>query len=229
MDHTHATKVQAAERYLLGELPSEEAEDFERHFFECTVCAEAVEAGTEFIENARAALRTPSPRPIQGQISAGPRRVIHKSKPSWAWGWRWVPVAAGLAFAGVALYQSAIVIPGMRTALESPRDLPTFQLAGASRGQERVISVPSGTMWLALLADVPPDARYPQYASVVTSGGRMVFRVATPAPREGQPISVLLPVRNLAPGDYQFTVYGMDAEGQQRDKVATSQFKFQFQ
>src|SRR5690349_11628319 len=99
MDHTQATRAHAAERYLLGELPPGEAEDFERHFFECVECAEAVETGGEFIGNAREVLRTPGPQPIQGQISAGPKREIGRSKQSWSWGWRWMPVAAALAFA----------------------------------------------------------------------------------------------------------------------------------
>ncbi|HLK50810.1 MAG TPA: zf-HC2 domain-containing protein [Bryobacteraceae bacterium] len=227
MDHTQATRAHAAERYVLGELPAEEAADFERHFFECGDCAEAVEAGGEFIANAREVLRTEAARPIQGRISAGPQKSIGRAKPGWSWGW--MPAAAALAFAAIALYQNVIVIPGMRTALESPRDLPTFQLAGASRGEQRVIRVPAGTMWMALLADLPPDARYPRYASIVSLGAGTVFRVTTPAPRDGQSISVLVPVRSLAPGNYQFTVYGVDGDGQQRDKVATSQFKFQLQ
>ena len=56
MDHSRATEVQAAERYLLGELPAGEAEEFERHYFECPDCAQAVEAGVEFIGDARAVL-----------------------------------------------------------------------------------------------------------------------------------------------------------------------------
>jgi hypothetical protein len=86
-----------------------------------------------------------------------------------------------------------------------------------------------GTSWLALASDIPPDARYSQYVSFITSGSRTVFRVTVPVPKEGQPISVLVPVRNLAPGDYQFSVYGINADGQQRDKVSASDFHFQFQ
>lgn len=229
MDHSHATEVHAAERYLLGELPAEEAEDFERHFFECGVCAEAVEAGTEFIANAKAVFNARPDQAIRGEISAGPRKVMRKPQESrWLWT-RWVPMAAAVAIAAVALYQGGIVIPGMRQQLESPQALPAFQLAGASRGEAGVVMVPRGTPWLALASDLPPDARFPEYVSIVTAGSRTVLRVTAAPPREGQPISILVPVQSLSPGDYQFTVYGMSADGQQRDKVSTSNFHFQFQ
>ena len=45
--------MQAAERYLLGELSPDEAEEFEHHFFTCTECAIAVENGQEFIRAVR--------------------------------------------------------------------------------------------------------------------------------------------------------------------------------
>jgi hypothetical protein len=227
MDHKRAAEVHAAERYLLRELPAEEAEDFERHYFECAECAEAVESGTEFIANAKAVLAAREPQSIRGRMSVGPQKRVRAS--NWG-GWpRWVAVAATVAFAAVALYQGTIVIPGMRQALESPQALPAFQLAGLSRGAGATISVPAGTPWLALTVDIPPDLRFPQYTSIVTSGSRTVFRVTVAAPRDAEPISVLVPARKLSPGDYQFTVYGMNADGQQRDRVSSSDFHFQFQ
>ncbi len=225
MDHTQATEGHVAERYLLGELPADEAEAFERHYFECTECAEAVEGGGEFIANARAVLAEDGRE--ARHAPAPPQRVRRESKQSW-WFWpRWVPVAAAVALAAVALYQGVIVIPGIRQALTSPQALPAFQLAGLSRGSDATVSVPAGTPWLALSVDIPPDVHFPQYASIVTSHDRTVFRVDAGAPRDGEPISILVPARNLDPGDYEFTVYGVTSDGQQRDKVATSRFKFQ--
>jgi hypothetical protein len=228
MDHTKATEIHAAERYVLGELPAEEAEDFERHFFECAVCAEAVEGGTEFIANARAALATPTPQPIQGSTEAGPQRVVRVLKRNWSWP-RWIPIAVAAALAVIVLYQGAFVIPGMRQALESPRALPAFQLAGLSRGTAPLVSVPPGTAWLSLASDLPPDARFPQYLAVLASGERILFRVNAAPPGEGQPLSVLVPAGSLSPGEYEFIVYGLNTDGQQRDKVTSSPFKFQFQ
>jgi anti-sigma factor RsiW len=56
MDHAEATRKSAAEQYLLGEMSEEEALEFERHFFACADCAEAVEAGAALAANARKVL-----------------------------------------------------------------------------------------------------------------------------------------------------------------------------
>ncbi len=42
MEHKTAIKTLAAERYLLGEMPDEERDEFEAHYFTCTECAEEV-------------------------------------------------------------------------------------------------------------------------------------------------------------------------------------------
>ena len=74
MDHIEAVKNQAVERYLLGQMPEAEIDAFEKHFFECGTCAEEVESGVIFQENARAAFGTAIPRrkPILSRTSANP-------------------------------------------------------------------------------------------------------------------------------------------------------------
>lgn len=220
MDHTRATELHAAERYLLGELPAEEAEDFERHYFECTECAEAVEGGTEFITNARVVLGEREPQTNRAPVVI---RKAERKQSRWFWP-QWIPVAAAVTFGVVALYQGTVLIPGMRQA----QPLPAFLLSGVSRGAAATVSVPAGTAWVALSADLPPDAHFSQYVCILTSGERTAARVTTGAPVAGQPITVLAPTRDLMPGDYEFAVYGIDSNGQQRDKVSTSSFHFQF-
>jgi anti-sigma factor RsiW len=51
--------MQAAERYLLGELSPAEAEEFELHFFTCSECTSAVENGQEFMRAVRDAFEQP--------------------------------------------------------------------------------------------------------------------------------------------------------------------------
>src|SRR5215467_2268672 len=55
MDHLGAINSCAVERYLLGHMPGSESESFERHFFECNVCASEIESGVLLEENLRAA------------------------------------------------------------------------------------------------------------------------------------------------------------------------------
>lgn len=226
MDHSQATEVQAAERYLLGELPASEAEEFERHFFECADCAEAVQAGSQFIANARVVF---TERSVESRRERGDarRRASVRERRAWWWMPGWIPAAAALALLVVAVYQGLVVIPGLRQGLDTARALPAFQLAGLSRGAGEVISVPAGTPWLALSLDVPPDVHFSRYLCVVTAGSRPLFRVESVAPALGLPITILVPTRSLSPGMEEFTVYGLGPNGEPRDKVAASSFQFQ--
>lgn len=228
MDHTQATEVRAAERYLLGELPAEEAEDFERHYFECGDCAEAVEAGGEFIATARAVFAEGSLQPAREAAEPQSRESLWERLRAWWTLPALIPSAAAIALAVVAVYQGFVVIPGMRQGFESARVLPAFQLAGLSRGAGTQISVPTGTSAVALAIDIPPDAHFPQYRCVLSAGNHTVFEVVAPTPNEGQPITIFVPTRELASAEYEFTIYGVSADGAQHDKVTDSSFKFQF-
>jgi len=228
MDHTQATEVRAAERYLLGELPAEEAEDFERHYFECGDCAEAVEAGGEFIATTRTVFAEGSLGPAREAAEPQSRESLWERLRAWWTLPALVPAAAAIALAVVAVYQGVVVIPGLRQAFESPRVLPAFQLAGLSRGAGTQISVPAGTPAVALAIDIPPDAHFPQYRCVLSTGSHTVFAVEAPAPNEGQPITIFVPAGKLASAEYEFTIYGVSSDGAQHDKVTDSSFKFQF-
>jgi anti-sigma factor RsiW len=54
MDHNEALQLQAAEKYVLGELSQSLRDKFEEHFFECPECALDVKAVAGFVDNARA-------------------------------------------------------------------------------------------------------------------------------------------------------------------------------
>ena len=56
MDHNEAVRIQATEKYVLGELSPPLRDEFEEHFFECQECALDVKAAAGFVDNARVAL-----------------------------------------------------------------------------------------------------------------------------------------------------------------------------
>src|SRR5437667_227349 len=53
MDHEEAVRLQAAVKYVLGELPQAERDSFEEHYFDCAKCALDVRAAAAFTDNAR--------------------------------------------------------------------------------------------------------------------------------------------------------------------------------
>jgi hypothetical protein len=115
MDHNLASETYAAERYLLGEMPPEERDEFEEHFFSCKVCGEDVQIASVFIENARALYR-------EREMQASPalkKAMLWRDQLRRDWiGWLRLPVTAptfaALALAAIVCYQNAVVIPGLR-------------------------------------------------------------------------------------------------------------------
>src|SRR5260370_13426227 len=53
MNHSEALQLQAAEKYVLGELSPEVREEYEEHYFECEECASDVKAAAVFGDSAR--------------------------------------------------------------------------------------------------------------------------------------------------------------------------------
>ena len=53
MEHTEAMRVQAAVKYVLGELPQAERDSFEEHYFDCGKCGLDVQAAAAFADTAR--------------------------------------------------------------------------------------------------------------------------------------------------------------------------------
>ena len=225
MDHVTAVNERSAERYLLGEMSAVEAEEFERHYFDCQECAFAVEEGQILVANARAVFAEADAEASRAESGDPAKKSLLDLLRAW---WRQplvaFPAAAAVALAALAVYQGTVVIPGLRQELGEARVLPAYQLIAASRGAASQITVPSGAPSLAVEADVPPDARFPEYVCELSAKGHIVFRVEAPAPAEGQPITILIPAKELPAGQDELDIYGADSKGQQRDRVSTFGF-----
>jgi hypothetical protein len=219
--------MNAPERYLLGELEPAEAEDFELHFFECQQCALAVETGEQFIASACAFYRDPMTPKSRVEAAKPARSFLQAIAAFWTRPVFAIPVMAALA--AVTIYQGAVVIPAMRTVLNTARSLPAVQLIGASRGEEPVLGVsPKKDPFAELKADIPPAEPYTEYFCVLIRGGREISKTMTPAPAEGQPITIQVPVAQLKSGHHDLTLYGVKPDGQRSDKIATYPFRVEF-
>src|SRR5271169_5524368 len=134
MDHNEAVRLQAAEKYLLGELPREQHAAFEEHFFDCSACAEEMKATAAFMESARQMSRAQASQTvdIKGLVPAAPTTGgwFAWLRPAFA-----VPVlAALLLFIG---YQNGVTIPRLKDSSSSQMGQiisSSFQLRGSARG-----------------------------------------------------------------------------------------------
>jgi hypothetical protein len=230
MDHVKAVSDRAAERYLLREMSAVEAEEFERHYFQCQECASDVEAGEGWIANARAALaeaKAEAKTEPLGKEDAPPepRESFWDAVAAWWSSPAFIfAVAAALVLGAISVYQGVVVIPGLR----QPRILPAFQLVAASRGEALQITVPAGAPSVALTMDIPPDAHFPGYVCELSVAARVVVRLPAPAPARGEAITLLLPTEKLQAAQNEVRIYGTDAGGRQLALVATFAFAFQF-
>jgi hypothetical protein len=137
MDHDEAVRLQAAEKYLLGQLPKEQHAAYEEHYFDCSVCTEEIKATAAFMEGARQVAREQSLQTIDA------KRLTPATPSNGGW-FAWlkpafaIPVmAALLLFIG---YQNGVTIPNLkqgssRTAIgEVTKSFPIMHLD--SRGTE---------------------------------------------------------------------------------------------
>jgi anti-sigma factor RsiW len=216
MDHIEAVNQQAVERYLLGQMPEAEIDAFEKHFFECGTCAEEVESGVLFQENARAAF-PPVPQPATAaQRSWLSRWLSHRLSQSWTRPAFAAPaLAAGLLVAAV-VYQAGFVIPALRQELaraQAPQAPVSFLLKSAVRGQERgeekPLLIPAGAPSFQVQMDLE-DTSFPQYRyALYDKSGAFRWSLDGPAPSPGGLLTVVIPVAGLKPGVYTLKVHGV--------------------
>ena len=209
MDHAEATKLKAAERYVLGDLSVSEVEEFERHFFDCSQCSEELRTLAIFEDNARAVFleqgSTPSPASVAVTEPEG-------SRGGWRqfFGLQWAGALAAIVLALVGGYQL-----GMRREPGAPQPISAFPLYGASRGDETVIAPPRGAQFYSMYLDRSWDRDFTSYRAVIRDGsGAERYSIGVAAPAPGAAIYLLAPARALPPGRYTLVMLGLDSAGE---------------
>lgn len=189
MDHEHAERVHAVERFALRDMPVEEAEAFELHFFACPVCAAELETLRALAVNGRTLQASES-----GKVLAFPS----SQRPATRLRWRPVAAAAGWLVAALLGWQQ------YSHPTAEPEAIATYALRTVSRGEPNVVTVPPSVRRFALYFDLVWDARPASYQIQIDGPKRSSLSV--PAPTAGQPLFVLLDRASLTPGLYKLTV-----------------------
>lgn len=190
MDHDQAERTHAVERYALREMPAEEAEQFELHFFGCPVCADQLQTLRALAVNVRALEASES-----GKVIPFPARPASFRA-------RWWPAAtaAGWLLAGFLGWQHYLGSP----AASGPEPMAAYALRSVSRGEPNFVAVAPGISRFALYFDPVWDARPAQYQLQIS--GPVQRNLTLPAPAAGQPLYLSLDRSALPPGRYQLTV-----------------------
>lgn len=196
MNHDEAVGTSATERYLLHDLPDDERDAFEEHYFECALCADDVQAGSAFVGGLRALKDDPF---VMKKIARARRNLN-------------VPLAAAASIIMTVLtaltMQLGFVAPARRQVaqLRLP-STPVAHMFGQTRGEDQAIL----NQHLPNELDVPmdPDEEAPRYTWTILDGsGKPVLDpVIVGADRvKDLTLRVTIPAGALKPGEYKLHV-----------------------
>lgn len=212
MDHSQAIQESFAERYLLGELSPAQRDEFEDHYFDCSVCADDVHHGAVFVDNARALLRSEEPAGGASYRFAGfglPFRAA---------------ALASVLLLGLVGYQNMVMIPGLLSAGSNEarkgiaRIVPRISLVGmGSRAAAQSVAVPAGKD-AAFELEIPGGPGFVAYACrIIDAAERIKSVVPVPPELAKDAFTLEVPGSQLTPGAYQIIVFGLRAGGGQQE------------
>lgn len=224
MDHTEATQLMIAEKYLLDELSPESRDQFEEHFFGCPECALDVRTGAALVEQMKVAL---SEAPVADQARVPSPEVRKSGWMAWLRPAFVLPVLAALL--GVIAYQNFVTYPQLQLAANAPQVLPWASINLNSRGASTpVITAHSGQGFL-LFVNIPADGRFSSYvAELHDPTGKMEWSLTIPAVTAEDAWPIRVPSAARHEGSYTLVVQGIGSSGA-RSEVGRSPFELQIQ
>lgn len=208
MDHAEATRLQAAEKYVLGELPQALREEYEEHFFDCPICALDIKAAAAFADTTREVLGEQPRRerlPVRDGAT-GPSSWFSWFRPAFA-----LPIFAALLL--MVVYQNAVTIPHFKqTGPQAAQVSNMFSLLPANaRGAEGVTVEIRPAEGISLTdIDIPPSPRFDGYvAQLVDASGKTLFRAEISGNQAKRSVQFSVPAGSIPrPGVYSVVVTG---------------------
>lgn len=193
MTHENAVETLAIERYLLGEMPDQERDAFEEHFFSCAECAGDARAARAMRDGVAAGMVS--------RVATSPGRVLEMPSSRRRVASAIIPWAVAASLALVAGYQTFVVLPGLKRSA-GPMVLSPVTLRPASRGEEPVVFASAGAV-ITLAVDlggatIDGDIEY----EIRHTGGAAIAADRAPAPKDGSPLLLLLPAALFQPGQH---------------------------
>ena len=197
--HEEAVKSNAVELYLLNEMPAEERAHFEEHYFECTACADAVEAGQNFITQLR-------PLPVR------PRPF-----------WRQPAAAIAALFVGVAGGQQFVI-----ARLKAPQPTTIIVAHELEKSAEERKPETARTASLTIEVDLPAAAEYPFYLLTINGADhhKKLSQVVPAAGNSESRLSVFVPRKSLGAGKFSVDVVGLKSEEAKEGQKLDETFEF---
>ena len=207
MDHSEALRLQAAEKYALGEMSTQLREEYEEHYFDCQECASELKATIAFVEGARTVLR--------GGTVAETEKQAARPQNAGLFGWL-RPVVAVPVFATLLLvmgYQSLVTVPRLkRNQATTAQNADFLSLIGAnSRSEGTKILQIHRERPTVLELDIPATDEFATYDCQVRDvSGHNVFENRVSRADAKRTVHLIVPHGRLQAGKYTLIVF---AEG----------------
>ena len=206
MDHNEAVRLQAAEKYVLGEFPQNVRDEYEEHFFDCAECAVDLKAAAAFVDVSREVLRA--------EQEKSKEKIAAPAQDRWLNWFR--PIVAVPAFAALLLilgYQNLVTIPRAKESAASGGAQVLFNsypLRGVNTAGEegRTLSIRPADAFL-LNFDFVPTRSFDSYiCQLEDPEGRVLMRSKIAGGNANQEAHLPIPAGMLHPGKYVLAFYG---------------------
>jgi hypothetical protein len=206
MDHNEAVRLQAAEKYVLGEFPQNLRDEYEEHFFDCPECAVDLKAVAAFVDVSREVLRAEPEKLAEKKAALAQAGRLSWFRPV-------IAVPAFLALLFVIGYQSFVMIPKAKEAAASGASQILFSshsLRGVNTAGEegRTLSIGPGDAFL-LNFDFVPTRSFDSYiCHLEDAQGHLVLQARIAGANANQEAHLAVPAGTLHPGKYVLAFYG---------------------
>ena len=207
MDHSDVMRLEAVEKYVLGELPAHLRDQFEEHYFDCAECAAEVKHLMTFMTASRLLLQE-APRTKE----APPEK--HTERVGWfAWLRPMIAVPTMVALAAIVIFQNVVTIPSLkpRGAMEGAAVAfsSSYHLQGTTRGDGTSQIIVGAKESFALDFDFTPAAMYPSYTGRIADGkGATLLTFAIGGGMANQELHVVVPGGKVPPGECAVVIAG---------------------
>jgi hypothetical protein len=207
MDHSDVVRLQAVEKYVLGELPADLKDEFEEHYFDCRECATDVKALATFVAASRMVFEETARETAGARSERGSIR-----------GWFWwlrpvIAVPAMAALVAVMVFQNVVTIPELkqqaRTDGAGQAYSASYHLQGATRGENTSDITVDPSESFALDFDFTPAVTYQSYTGSLTDrAGNTSFRFRVSGQMANKEVHVVIPGGKVRPGSYDLVFAG---------------------
>jgi anti-sigma factor RsiW len=201
MDHNETIQLQAAVKYVLGELSPAQREEYEEHYFDCAECAVDIKALATFADTTRELLRRE--RETQRAAELAP---VHGGWLSWLQPMVAVPAMAALLL--IIAYQNTVTLPKAREEATSS-EAQLFVTSRAPKmivvrgGEELAKFTVRQNESLPLTFHFTPSATSDAYVGqLLDESGRAVLHVRVPGSFTNKELNLVIPANRVKAGKY---------------------------